>query len=74
MFFDLAPASCEPYDRCMSVPKVFSRDYIEFLIGTPKVFSGTEAARARWAARNKRADGKIGHFAARRGSQTAAAV
>lgn len=35
---------------------------------------GTEAARARWAARNKRADGKIGHFAARRGSQTAAAV
>lgn len=45
MFFDLAPASCEPYDRCMSVPKVFSRDYIEFLIGTPKVFSGTEAAR-----------------------------
>jgi diguanylate cyclase (GGDEF)-like protein len=35
---------------------------------------GTEAARARWAARNKRADGKMGRFAARRGSQTAAAV
>ncbi|KQZ00941.1 hypothetical protein ASD45_08760 [Pseudolabrys sp. Root1462] len=35
---------------------------------------GTEAARARWAARNKRADGKIGRFAARRGSQAAAAV
>lgn len=29
----------------MSVPKVFPVDYIEFLIATPKVCSGTEAAR-----------------------------
>lgn len=29
----------------MSVPKVFSRDYIDFLIATPKVCSGAEAAR-----------------------------
>jgi len=35
---------------------------------------GSPAARARWAARNKRADGKVGRFAARRGSQAAAAV
>lgn len=35
---------------------------------------GSEAARTRWAERNKRADGKLGRFAARRGSQAAAAV
>jgi putative transposase len=29
----------------MSVPKVFPRDYIDFLIATPKACSGTEAAR-----------------------------
>lgn len=34
-----------PYDRFMSVPKVFPRDYIDFLIATPKACSGTEAAR-----------------------------
>ncbi len=36
--------------------------------------SGSEAARTRWADRNKRTDGKVGRFAARRGSQAAAAV
>ncbi|MBS0245300.1 MAG: GGDEF domain-containing protein [Proteobacteria bacterium] len=35
---------------------------------------GSEAARARWAERNKRADGKVGRFAGRRGPQPAAAV
>ncbi|MBP3960465.1 hypothetical protein J8F10_35005 [Gemmata sp. G18] len=29
----------------MSVPKVFPQDYIDFLIATPKGYSGTEAAR-----------------------------
>lgn len=34
----------------MSVPKVFARDYIDFLIATPKVCSGAEAARVQPAA------------------------
>jgi len=45
LFLRLARVLVWYYDRSMSVPKVFSRDYIEFLIATPKACSGTEAAR-----------------------------
>ncbi|VTR91711.1 transposase is4 family protein : Transposase family protein OS=Singulisphaera acidiphila (strain ATCC BAA-1392 / DSM 18658 / VKM B-2454 / MOB10) GN=Sinac_0453 PE=4 SV=1: DDE_Tnp_1 [Gemmata massiliana] len=38
------------YDRFMSVPKVFPSDYIDFLIASPKTYSGAEAARVQPAA------------------------
>ena len=44
-FLGFARVSVWVYDRVMSVPKVFPQDYIDFLIATPKGYSGTEAAR-----------------------------